>query len=69
MRENIKTDNKKIIKAASIILVVLVLTLFFAEKKTFASLAPFACFERCNAPFLPDDRHDSRVGRGSYLRK
>ena len=36
MRENIKTDNKKIIKAASIILVVLVLTLFFAEKKTFA---------------------------------
>lgn len=36
MRENIKTDNKKIIKAASIILVVLVLTMFFAEKKTFA---------------------------------
>lgn len=36
MRENIKTDNKKIIKVASIILVVLVLTLFFAEKKTFA---------------------------------
>ena len=36
MRENIKTDNKKIIKTASIILVVLVLTLFFAEKKIFA---------------------------------
>lgn len=36
MKENIKINNKKIIKAASIILVVLVLTLFFAEKKTFA---------------------------------
>lgn len=36
MRENIKTDNKKIIKTASIILIVLVLTLFFAEKKVFA---------------------------------
>lgn len=36
MKENIKINNKKIIKTAGIILVVLVLTLFFAEKKTFA---------------------------------
>ena len=36
MKENIKINNKKIIKTAGIILVVLVLTLFFAEKKVFA---------------------------------
>ena len=36
MKENIKINNKKIIKTAGIILAVLVLTLFFAEKKVFA---------------------------------
>ena len=36
MKENIKINNKKIIKTAGIILVVLALMLFFAEKKTFA---------------------------------